>query len=140
MYFLSARKQDHEFNNFISFLLSYNLLSINQQASDIISISEQYIDQHLWSLWSSINFRALSSPEFNKPLVFYQFQRNTQPRIHQTSDFISTSDHYTSQHSTSLLYSNNFRSLYSKCLHSNLTKSNSFLIHSLRKYNAINPQ
>ena len=60
-----------------------------QQASDLLSISYQYTAQHSSSLWSSVNFRALSRPSFQKPLIFYQFHINIQPTIHQASDLIS---------------------------------------------------
>ena len=60
---------------------------------------------------------------FNKPLVFYQFQSNIQHNIHQDSVILSISEHYISQHSTSLWYSINFRSIhnptnpyYSQCI------------------------
>ena len=68
--------------------------------------------QHSTSLWSSINFRAIYSPAFIKPLIFYQFQIIIQPSIHQASDILSISEHYPDQHSTILWSSINFREKY----------------------------
>ena len=87
---------------FIKPLIFYKFNSIIQpiikQASDIISISEKYTAQHESSLLSSINFRTLSRPAFNKPLIFYQFQSKIHPSIHQASDLLSISEHYPVQH------------------------------------------
>ena len=69
---------------------------------------------------------------FNKPLIFYQFQSNIQPIIHQYSDLLSILDHIPAQNSTSLWSYINFGSIYSKCLHSTLTNSNSFFIRSIK--------
>ena len=102
---------------FIEPMIFYQLQSIIQpsiqQDSDLISISEQHTSQNSSSLWYSINFRALSRPYFNKPLILYQFQNNIQPIIHQASDLLSISENYPAQHSTSLWSSINFRAKYS---------------------------
>ena len=74
-----------------------NINPIIQQASDPLSISEQYIAQNSTIIWSSINFRAIYSSWFNKLLLFYQFQSIIQPRIQQTSDLLSISEQYTTQ-------------------------------------------
>ena len=83
------------------------------QSSDILSISEHYPDQNSTSLCSSINLRVLSSPVFNKPLIFYQFQGNIEPIIYQASDLPSISEHYPAHHSTSLWSYINLRAIYS---------------------------
>ena len=98
-------------------MILYQFQSIIQpiihQASDLLLISEHYPDQHSTSLWSSINFRAIYSPEFIKPLIFYAFQSITQNGIHQASDIISIPEQYAADHSTSLWSSINFISIYS---------------------------
>ena len=136
-------------------LLQVDYLQITQQASDLLSISEKYTSQHSSSLWDSINFKVLSSPAFNKPLIFYLFQRNLQPIIHQASGIISLSEHYTfralsilafikplvlyrfqSIIQTSIRQASDVLSILEqytqKVLHSTLKKSNSFLIHSIQ--------
>ena len=94
----------------------YTLWKVNnqiiQQAFDLLSISEKYTAQHSSSLWSSINFRALSRTVLIKPMTLYQFQSTIQPRIQQASDLISTSYQYRSHNSSSLLSSINLRALY----------------------------
>ena len=86
---------------------------IIQQAYVLLSISEKYMAKHSSILLSSINFRALSRPEFNKPLIFYQFQSIIQPSIHQSFGILSISEQYTS-HNPSILWSYiNFRALSS---------------------------
>ena len=72
----------------LSYLTKYYLDNSIQQASDTILIPNQYISQHSSSIWSYISFRALSGPASNKPLIFYHFQSNKQPRIHQSSDLL----------------------------------------------------
>ena len=71
------------------------LLQVNnqqiRQASDILSISEQYTAHNSTILWYPINFRAIYIPSLNKPLILYQFQSNIQPSIQQASDIISIS-------------------------------------------------
>ena len=67
--------------------------------------------QHPSSLWSSIHFRALSSPAFNTTLIIYQFQSNIHPIIQQASDILSISQQHKTQHSTILWYSINFTAL-----------------------------
>ena len=93
----------------------YNFWKVNnqiiQQAFDLLSISDKYTAQHSSSLWSSINFRALSSTEFIKPLTLYQFHSPIKTIIQQASDLISTLDQYRSHNSPSLLSSINFRAL-----------------------------
>ena len=67
---------------------------------------------HSSSLWYSTNFIELYRPAFNKPLLFYKFQSNIQPIIHKDSNILSISEHYPSQHSTSLWYYISFRAIY----------------------------
>ena len=71
---------------FVKPLIFYQFQSIIhpsiQQASDILSVSDQYTYQRSSRLYYSINFRALSRTSFNKPMTFYQFHRNMQPSIH----------------------------------------------------------
>ena len=112
---LSERRQYHQFNTpkERSTLLSVDYIKITQQASDLLSISEQYIAQHSKSLWSSINSRAIYSPSFNKHIILYQFQSNMQLIVQKVFDIISISDQYKAQHSTSLWLSINFRTIYS---------------------------
>ena len=102
---------------FINPLILYIFQSIIQpsihQASDLLSIAEHYPAQHSTSLWFCINFRAIYSPSFVKPLFFYQFQSIIHTRIQQASDILSISEQYTSQHSLSIWYSINFRLLSS---------------------------
>ena len=88
--------------------------NITQQASDILSFSERYTAQHSSSFWYSINFRALCSPAFNKPLIFYQCQSKIQPSIHQASGILLIPEHYPSQHPTNLLYPIKVIAIYSK--------------------------
>ena len=95
------------------YLTNYYLYNIIQQSSDILSMSEHYPVQHSTSLWSSINFIAIYSPVFIKPLIFYQFQIIIQPSIQQAYYILSISEKNTAHHSSSLLYSNNFRALSS---------------------------
>ena len=92
------------------YFLKFNKQSI-QQAFDLLSISEQYTSQYLSSLLYYMNFRALSSTAFIKPLTLYQFQSPVQPIIQQAYDLISTSDQYKAYNSSSLLSSINFRAL-----------------------------
>ena len=72
-----------------SYLTKSDTDKIIKQASDLLSMSEQYTAHDSSSLLSSIKFRELSIPEFNNPLIFYQFKRNIQPIIHQASDLLS---------------------------------------------------
>ena len=93
---------------FLTSRLSTNHKSI-KQASDILSISEQYKSHNSSTLWYSINFRALSSPAFIKHMMFYQFQIIIKPRIQQAYDILSISEQYTAQHSSRIWSSINLR-------------------------------
>ena len=81
----------------IFYRFQINLNPSIQQASYRMSISEQYTAQYSTILWLSINFRAIYSPSFNKPLIFYQFQSKIQTSIQQSCDILSTSEQYTTQ-------------------------------------------
>ena len=124
---ISSVKNSHQVSYFFTSKVSPNHNSI-QQASYLLSISEQYTAQYSTSLIYFINFRAIYSPVFNKPLIFYQFHSNIQPRIKQASDLLSISKKYTAHHSTSLWYSINFRAIYSPKI-----KYSSKFLHSLMK-------
>ena len=75
-------------------------------------------------------FWKLNNQTFNKPLIFYQFQRNIQPRIHQASDLLSISEHYPPHNSTSLWFSINFKSI----IHPSIQQASDLISISAGKY------
>ena len=91
---LSARLQYHQFNTFTSVLLSYKFIIYKSS-----------------SLWYLPPYKSIIKA-FDKSPIYYQFQSNIWHKIHQASDILSISDHYTSQNPTSLWYSINFRAIW----------------------------
>ena len=103
------------FNKLLAFYqFQINLWHNIHQVSDLLSISKHCQAQYSTILWYYINFRAIYSLEFIKPLIFYQFHSIIRPSINQASDLLSISSHYPDHNSTSLLSYINFRAIYSQ--------------------------
>ena len=74
-YYLKNMTSTTAFNKpLILYQFQSNIHPIINQDYNILSISEHYPAQNPTSLWSYINFRSLSTPAFNNPLISYQIK------------------------------------------------------------------